>query len=204
MGPLGLSKSRLFGPRTVLSCYAEDWLLPIRDFLMIGYETDDIMPLHLFYDFEHPSRDDARVVKMEARAAPVRPVRQLSRKTDFGKFVSLRVKRLPQACEGSFDGRRGDVFSQLDAVMAVLGFSKPVTTGSNCASTNVLTPRCPSVWPQEIRQAATTSSTSVRPTSARFDGFSGRSRARRRLRLRSRSGRRRCPTGRDVGIETRR
>ena len=87
--------------KTILTCYADGLVAPDPRFLMIGYENDDMMPLHLFYDFEHPSRDDARVVKMDAAAGPFHvQFDSFREKLAVGKFVALRVKRLPQVCEG--------------------------------------------------------------------------------------------------------
>jgi len=100
---------------------------------MIGFETDNMMPLHLFYDFDHPDRDDARVVSMDFYAGPIyEQFDTLREMLTVGQFVGLRISRLPQFCVGLF-ARETDTLSLLDSAMERLGFSKPTFTGANCA-----------------------------------------------------------------------
>jgi hypothetical protein len=66
MGPIAYPVFDFAAP-TVLACYSEELFPPHPRYLMIGYSLDEIMPLHLLYDFEHPARDDARVTKRHAQ-----------------------------------------------------------------------------------------------------------------------------------------
>ncbi len=117
----------------ILSCYREGLVDPDPRFLMIGFETDNVMPLHLFYDFDHPDRDDARVISMDLYAGPIyQQFDTLREMLTVGQFVGLRIGRLPQSCVGLFRQER-ETLPQLDAVMERLGFSKPTFTGANCA-----------------------------------------------------------------------
>jgi hypothetical protein len=135
MGPFGYP-SIDFSPSKVLSCYAEGLFLPDRQFLMIGYQEDEMMPLHLFYDFDHPARDDARVVTMEELGGPVYIQFETFREmVAWGVFLDLRVDKLPQVCRGLFVSDEGDVLSQLHPIMGALGLKAPplIPTGPCCA-----------------------------------------------------------------------
>ena len=59
-----------FSVPTILSAYEEPLFPPARRFFMIGYETNDMMPLHLLYDFEREVRDDAMVTKRLSMGGP--------------------------------------------------------------------------------------------------------------------------------------
>lgn len=122
-----------FSVAKVLSCYHEGLVLPNRRFLLIGYESDEVMPLHVFYDFDFPAREDARVVRLHFLGGPLHNQFDTFREMlAWGKFFTSRVYKLSQRCEGSFRGT-GDVVAQLDSVMEALGFSKPIPTGNCCA-----------------------------------------------------------------------
>jgi hypothetical protein len=122
-----------FSVAKVLSCYDEGLVRPNPRFLLIGYENDEVMPLHLFYDFDFPARDDARVVNRDFLGGPIYNSFDTFREMlSWGEFLTSRVEKLPQRCEGSFRGT-GDVVERLDAVMQSLGFSKPIPAGDCCA-----------------------------------------------------------------------
>lgn len=132
MGPLQY-RSLDFSAAQVLSCYEQGLIRRDPRLFMIGYETDEIMPLHLFYDFDHPARDDARVTLIHAmggaRHAQFDTLREM---LAWGGLSTLGIGKLPQVCRGSLRGESGAVLSQLDAVMFPLGFKKPIPTGVNC------------------------------------------------------------------------
>lgn len=101
-------------------------------FFMIGYETDEVMPLHLFYDFDNQARDDARVSSIHSMGGPTHPQFDTFREMiAWGELCSW-IKSRPQTCAGSFDGHGDDVFAQLDSALMSFGFTKPIATGSNC------------------------------------------------------------------------
>ena len=132
MGPITY-RSLEFSVAKVLSCYDAGLVRPNPRFLLIGYENDEVMPLHLFYDFDFPARDDARVVKRHFLGGPIyNSFDTFREKLAWGEFLVSRVEKLPQRCEGSFRGT-GDVVKGLDSVMESLGFKKLIPTGDCCA-----------------------------------------------------------------------
>ena len=123
-----------FSARRILACYAAGSLAPDPKSLLIGFETDEIMPLHLFYDFEHPARDDARVVSMDFDGGPLYQEFDTFREMlAWGQFTTLRISKMPQTCSGLFDREGDQTLNRLDLVMKTLGFAKPISMGSNCA-----------------------------------------------------------------------
>jgi len=133
MGPLTYPTLDFTAPR-VLSCYADELFPPHPRFLMIGHESDEVMPAHLLYDFDHPARDDARIVSMEHIDGVVRNQFETFREMiGWGKFLSYRVNRFPHRCTGAFVDDEGDVLSRLDPLMESLGFTAPIPTGACCA-----------------------------------------------------------------------
>jgi len=123
-----------FSVERILSCYADGLVTPDDRFLMIGFETDDVMPLHLFYDFDYPTDDDARVVSMgfdgELLYEQFDTFREM---LVWGQFGAWRINRLPQSCVGLFERQSDQGLNDLDRAMQRLGFLKPVPMGSNCA-----------------------------------------------------------------------
>jgi hypothetical protein len=133
MGPLQF-RSLDCSASAVLSCYAQGIFDPHPRFLMIGCQTDDMMPLSLFYDFDHPARDDARVANLSpAGSTQLFPYETFREKLALGEFLVSRIETLPQICRGSFKSESGGVLRQLDPLMARAGFTKPIPTGPNCA-----------------------------------------------------------------------
>ncbi|WP_434427398.1 hypothetical protein [Nannocystis pusilla] len=102
---------------------------------MIGYESDEMMPLHFFYDFQHSVREDARVTKSHALGGGFHHVFDtLREKLTWGSFLAFHLITLPLSCIGSFKRRDGgDLRATLDPIMESLGFVRPVETGPNCA-----------------------------------------------------------------------
>ncbi|MCY1063502.1 SMI1/KNR4 family protein [Nannocystis sp. RBIL2] len=134
MGPLGYPTADFSAPK-VLECYARRQFVPNPRFLMIGHESDEMMPLHFFYDFDHSVREDARVTKSHALGGGFHHVFDTFReKLTWGTFLAFYLTTLPQCCVGSFrrhDG--GDLRTALDPLMESLGFIRPIATGPNCA-----------------------------------------------------------------------
>lgn len=124
-------------PATIASFY-EDEIFPAgHRYHLIGVESDDVMPLHLMYDFEHPVRDDARVVKMESIGDPVFPRFETFREMfAWSEFLAHRVQKLPQQCHGLFaDDNDGDVLGKLTPVANRFGLQlvPDVPTGPLCS-----------------------------------------------------------------------
>ena len=130
VGPLQF-RSLDFSVQRILSCYADGLVEPDPQCFMIGFETDNVMPLHLFYDFDHSIRDDARVITMDFEGGPIYEQFDTFREMlTWGQFTTLRINRLPQSCAGLF---KREALDGLDVVMKGLGFAKPVSMGANCA-----------------------------------------------------------------------
>ena len=86
-----------------MACYGDGLVPPDPTVLLIGFETDEIMPLHLFYDFDHPARDDARVISMDFEGGPIYDQFDTFREMlVWGQFITWRIHRLPQSCNGLF------------------------------------------------------------------------------------------------------
>jgi hypothetical protein len=135
MGPLAYPRMDCRAS-TILSNYEDGYFVPDGRRLLIGYSTDEMRPLHLFYDFEFPARDDARVVKMEDPDADDFPQFETFREmVAWGKFANLRVLPSPQRCRGVFIDDENDVLARLHPVMETLGMQRPegIRTGSHCA-----------------------------------------------------------------------
>ena len=103
-------------------------------FLLIGYAADESMPLHVFYDFDHSSEDDARVVTMDLTGGPFHVQFDTFREMlVWGETYNSRILKALQSCFGSIRGAGEPIVSRLDPLMAGLGFVKPISTGVNCA-----------------------------------------------------------------------
>lgn len=132
MGPVAYP-SLDFSVAKVLSCYEQNLVAVSRRFLLIGYEMDEVMPLHVFYDFDFQVRDDARIVKLHFLGGAIHNMFDTFREMlTWGKFSRFRIDELPRRCEGAFKGS-GEVVAELDPVMARLGFTKLIPTGQLCA-----------------------------------------------------------------------
>jgi hypothetical protein len=123
-----------FSARQILSCYANDDVRPDPRFFLIGWDTDDYLPQHLFYDFEHPTTDDARVVSQPTMYGPqsnlYESLRMLLAATEF---LLSRVLNLPQQCSGLIEIEDIHELKPLDQVMTRIGFQKPVAADSHAA-----------------------------------------------------------------------
>lgn len=132
MGPIAYPRLD-FTARKVLECYAEGLFGASPRFLMIGYESDIAMPLHVLYDFDHPARDDARVTKRHAMGGDVHDQFDSFREMiAWGKVLTYDLQARPQQCVGMLSDSGGDVLSHLGSVMKSLGFESPVPTGPRC------------------------------------------------------------------------
>jgi len=123
-----------FTAERVLSCYAENEARPDPRFLLIGYDTDEMAGMHVHYDFDHPARDDARVVKRSTLGGSAHPQYETLREMlAWGKFLRYRVERHPQCCRGLLVDQDKDVLAHLRPVLASMGFVEPIATGRCCA-----------------------------------------------------------------------
>ena len=122
-----------FSSQRVLTCYTEKLVEPDPRFLLIAYESDEMMPLHLFYDFNAPAREDALVTKRDAQGGQLYDSFETLREMlAWGALFFFRVGKMPQQCKGLLKGGHPDFLSHLDPVMSNLGFTKPIPTGPLC------------------------------------------------------------------------
>ncbi|MFE8601642.1 SMI1/KNR4 family protein [Archangium violaceum] len=132
MGPLTFPRLD-FSARRVLSSYAEELVVPHSRFLFIGHDSDERMPLHLFYDLDLPTRADARVTRRPAEGGARHDRFETFRELlAYGALLNFRIDRLPQACTALLRGNDPDVLPRLDPVMDSIGFTRPVPTGPCC------------------------------------------------------------------------
>jgi len=132
MGPLSYPRVD-FSARRVISSHADALATPHSKLLFIGYDSDEMMPLHFFYDLNLPARGDARVTRQNAvggeRHEQFETFREL---LAYGALLNFRVVNMPQRCRVMLKSDGPDTFSQLDPVMDGLGFTKPIPTGPFC------------------------------------------------------------------------
>ncbi len=130
MGPFAFPRLDCSAAR-VIACYEEGLFAPDGRLLLIGYSTDEMMPLHLVYDLDNRVRDDARVVQMEDQGSvPSIRFETFREMIAWGKFARFRVMPSAQRCRGVFTDDRDDVLARLDPVMEQLGFQKVARAGS--------------------------------------------------------------------------
>lgn len=133
MGPFRYSTLD-FSAAKVVSCYADGLFVPDSRFLMIGYESDESMPLHVAYDFAFIERDDARVVARHLIEGEANVLAETFREMiAWGAFSEHRVAKLAEHCEGSFFDDDGDVLAKLTPIMESLGFRRLIPSGKCCA-----------------------------------------------------------------------
>lgn len=132
MGPLTYPRLD-FSAQRVLACYAEELVMPHPRFLLIGCSSDELMPLHVFYDFDSLTRADARVTKRYATGGDCHDQFETFREMlSYGAFLSFRIDALPQRCRALLRSDDSNIFSRLDPVMDKLGFRKSAFTGRSC------------------------------------------------------------------------
>lgn len=132
MGPLAYA-SIDFSLQKILACYRDGEIEPELPFLLIGYETNEHMPVHIYYFLDEPARDDAVVVSRFAGDDCCQKNYETFREMlAHSALCRLRIANSPQVCSGSFKTDGADVFTQLDSIMDQLGFQRPLSTGRFC------------------------------------------------------------------------
>jgi hypothetical protein len=119
-----------FTAARVLSWYQEQTSPVPSNLLFIGYDNDEILPMHFYYDLDLPARDDARVARLVApdgdRSDRFETFRELLAWT---MLLAYRVEPRTVAREGLLIGEDDDFSGQLQPLLLKLGFSQPVQTG---------------------------------------------------------------------------
>ena len=123
-----------FSVETILAVYDNAGITPDGRHLLIGYNEDEIMPVHIFYDLDRPARDDCMVGQMEIDSHYPQPTFETFREMlGWAKFTNRRVRRQVQVCSGIVSVSDGVVRPRVDAVMQELGFADLLPSGPFCA-----------------------------------------------------------------------
>jgi hypothetical protein len=134
MGPFAY-RSLDFSVETVLDNYDDGTFKPDPRFVMIGYETDPIYPVHFAYDLDEPAKDDARVTRVEAGEALLQDqsFETFREMLAYGALLRNKFARQAQRVRAVLhDEADRAVAAQLAPVMAELGFTSPIATGEYC------------------------------------------------------------------------
>lgn len=116
----------------VVSWYSNDFEDDGSKFFKIGHTSEPELELHMYYDFNYPARDDARVTMRQAEGGEDYKQYETFREMLAAKAVSIHAVRFPVLCTGTMLNDN-DILSQLDPLMDSLGFKKPaIPTGPRC------------------------------------------------------------------------
>lgn len=129
MGPVAYPSLDLSASR-ILATYASGKVRGWPGSLLIGYDDDEMMSLHYFYDLKSPIRDDARVFRASLSCAGRMEEAETLRERIVTDEVDRRISSLPQRCDGTFKADDFEVFVHLDPIMEDLGFRQPIHTGN--------------------------------------------------------------------------
>jgi hypothetical protein len=127
-----------FSVQAILAAYADtedypieaDWIK--QRYLLIGYNRDEVMPLHRWYDLERRTPEDALVVHGQVNGGMTPTFATFGEMLVWGESGTFRVYSRPQACNGSFTDEAYEPFVVLDPMMEKLGFHQPVIMGDRC------------------------------------------------------------------------
>ncbi len=122
-----------FSARGILSAYSAHRIERHPRFLLLGYEHDEVSPLHYFYDLDRPARDDALVVRMlTPKDESHEQFETFGEMLAWGELYGQRVAKALQQCRGTLRAASGDLHGPLESVLRGLGFATPIETGAFC------------------------------------------------------------------------
>jgi hypothetical protein len=120
-----------FSARGVLAAYSANRIAPDPRYLLIGYERDEVSPLHYFYDLDAATRGDALVVRMlTPRDESHEQFETLREMLAWGELYANRITSAAQQCRGFL--RHPAIYEQLTPALSRLGFEAPIETGAYC------------------------------------------------------------------------
>jgi hypothetical protein len=123
-----------FSAETILAIYEHGHVTSDGRHLLIGYNEDDIMPVHIFYDLDRPARGDCMVGQMEfGDSVPQVTFETFREMIGWGNFTNRSVRMKPQVCSGLMSVADGLVRPHVDEVMKDLGFSNLLPSGPFCS-----------------------------------------------------------------------
>ncbi len=116
----------------VISWYGDHREDEGTNFFKIGHTSDELMRLHMYYDLNHPARDDARVTSRAAEGGDDYKHFETFREMLATSAAQLHAIRFPLFCSGAMRDE-ADILPQLDPIMNGLGFEKPIIpVGPRC------------------------------------------------------------------------
>jgi len=122
-----------FSAARVLACYRDEIEAPDPRHLLIGYQNDPVVPMHIWYDLDRPNRGDARVLSREIGDPYSQPDFETFREMLAWKaLLNFKIQVQPSRCEGEIHARGEGMHAPLTAAMTALGFECPVPVGSFC------------------------------------------------------------------------
>ncbi|AGC47066.1 hypothetical protein MYSTI_05790 [Myxococcus stipitatus DSM 14675] len=124
-----------FSAQRLVSSYAEEVVEPEPRFLLIAYNSSRMMPMHLFYDLDAPTRADAMVTEREAQGHEDDLYDQfetLREMLAWDALYQFRMREMPQQCKGTLSGDHPNLLSLIEPVMSHLGFKQSIATGPYC------------------------------------------------------------------------
>lgn len=133
MGPLSIPEMDYSAP-TIISWYGDDFEDDGSKFFKIGHTSEEMMQLHMYYDFNYPARDDARLTRRAAEGGDDFRAFETFREMIASFVVKCSAMSSPVSCFGILmNNTGGDILPELDPVMDSLGFKKPaIPTGLRC------------------------------------------------------------------------
>lgn len=133
MGPFAY-RTLDFSAKRILACYEDGTFKPDPRFLVIGYETDPIHPVHVAYDLDYPARDDARVTRFDGEPfLHDQSFETLREMHAYGLLLRLKYPNQAQRLGAVlYDDQDSNVAALLVPVLAQLGFTSPIETGQHC------------------------------------------------------------------------
>jgi hypothetical protein len=132
MGPMAYPTVD-FSARGILAAYDAGWIPRDARFLLIGYERDELTPLHYFYDLDAQTRHDALVVRMLTPADESHEQFETLREMlAWGELWSQRVEKAKVRYRGTLRLNQGSLTERVGAVLQRSGFAQPIATGEHC------------------------------------------------------------------------
>lgn len=122
-----------FSAQGLLGIYAAGRIAPNPRYLLIGYDHDEVSPLHYFYDLDMALRGDALVVRMLTPSDESHEQFETLREMlAWGELYAQRVATAPQQCRGVLRYSGGSLGALLQPALDELGFDTPLEAGAYC------------------------------------------------------------------------
>lgn len=119
--------------RSVIDAYDRGEVDVDPPLLFIGRLPDPLMPLEIFYDLGHRTRDDALVVSGVAGDELSNDSETLREWVASIVFTKMRVNHYPQQCRGWLEDSSNMTYREVINALDKLGFSSALETGPFCA-----------------------------------------------------------------------